>query len=206
MTRLRSPAQSAPQTLAQATVLLSRYAQASAEISLIAANRDTVMAATKAAADTLAVPLIAELKDIVKQLKPWWAVSKGELTGDKKKSIELAGCKIGYRITPPKVTYAYGTDADAVEVLRATDLAELLISIKYSLDKPAILKLLESEDPEPVDGDAAHTDDDQVLPPKQRIEELGFGSKQTEEFFVDVVAPAPLTAAVVEDPDAHQVA
>lgn len=206
MTRLRSPAQRAPQTLDQATVLLSRYAQASAELSLIEANRLAELVTANAGADKLAVPLIAELKDIVKQLKPWWAASIDALTGGKKKSIELAGCSIGYRMTPPKVTYSEGTDAEAVDALRATDLAEQLIRVTYSLDKAAILKLLDSEDPKPVDGGDIDGAAEPVVSPKQIVEELGFASKQTEQFFVDVVAPAPLAVASVEDPDAHQVA
>lgn len=202
MTRIRSAAQRAPQTLEQATALLSRYSTASAELQVIAANRLAAVTAASSAADTLAVPLIAELKDIVKQLKPWWAASIEELTKGKKKSIELAGCVTGYRFTPPKVTYSYGTDKEAMIALAATELAAELIRITPSLDKPAIQKLLETEEVEPTD-DVADPDAIEPAPPspRQQLEELGFSMKQTEEFFVDVVAPAPLVIAGPMDPE-----
>lgn len=199
MTRIRSAAQRAPQTLEAASALAARYSAASAELQVIVANRNAILAAANAAADAHAVPLVAELKDIVKQLKPWWAASIEELTKGKKKSIELAGCMIGYRFTPPKVTYANGTDDDAVIALSATELAAELTRTKVSLDKAAILKLLEAEDVEPAVGAEGADAGEQLPSAKHQLEELGFSLKQTEEFFVDVVAPAPLVISGPED-------
>lgn len=52
MSRLRSPAQRAPQTTEQATVLLARYAEASAQAAAIAARRLKAIARIEAATDT----------------------------------------------------------------------------------------------------------------------------------------------------------
>lgn len=171
MTRIRSAAQRAPQSTEQAMVLLDRFATLDSELALAEANRQEALAATNAVADSIAIPLIAELKDIAKQLKPWWAASYDELTQGKRKSIELGGCMIGYRISPPKVTYSGGTDAEAVTAVAASAYAEQIIRNTLSLDKPAILKLLEGDD-------------------SAALAELGFASKQSEVFFVERVAQA----------------
>lgn len=177
MTRLRSAAQRAPQTLGQATELAKRYAVASAAVDGIEADRAEALALANAAADEALVPLVAELKDIAKQLKPWWEGNVDELTAGKRRSIELGGCQIGYRTTPPKLAHTHGTDKAAVEVVRGTDYADQVLRVTYALDKPAMLRILDGED---ADG----------------LGELGFSAKQTEEFFVDRVVPS--TAATLQ--------
>lgn len=181
MTRLRSPAQRAPQTVQQATALATRYAVLSAQADAINARRAALMARVNGAADASLVPIAAELKDIAKQLKPWWAASIEELTGGKRKSIELGGCTLGYRISPPKVVHDHGKDGDAVEVLMGTPYEAITIRVSHSLDKPAILKALDEQ---------ALLDGDDV--PAITLASLGFRSKQTEDFFIDVIAPAAI--------------
>lgn len=201
MTRLRSPAQRAPQTTGQATELLARYSALDAQLAAHEAERQREIAGINAAADALVVPIAAKLRDIVKTLKPWWAASIDALTDGKRKSIELGGCVVGYRISPRKVTHPYGRDDAAVEVVRASPYAQQVLRVSYSLDKPAILKLLESQGSEDlrIDGDEiADTD-------PESLAALGFASKQTEEFFVDRVLPKPIASDVVDDPDASAV-
>lgn len=152
-------------------MLAQRYAAASAEITRVNADRKASIAAIEATADGLVVPLVAEVKDIAKQLQPWWETNMDELTGGKRKSIELGGCVIGYRVSPPKVTFAYGTDKDALAALNHFDRHRGLIRISESLNKTAILDEL--------------TDDDSVrdgIP----LELIGFEAKQTEDFFLDL--------------------
>lgn len=175
MTRLRSAAQRAPQTLEQATELAKRYAVASATIDLIEADRAERLALANAAADEALVPLIAELKDIAKQLKPWWEGNVDDLTAGKRKSIELGGCLLGYRLTPPKVCFDAGTDEVAIAALLEADLGAL-VRRKPSLDKPAILRLLDEG--------------------SEVLTSLGFEARQKEEFFVDRVTAS--TAATLK--------
>jgi len=181
VTRLRSPAQRAPQTVAQATALATRYAVLSAQADTINARRAALMARANGVADAALVPIAAELKDIAKQLKPWWAASIDELTGGKRKSVELGGCTIGYRISPPKVVHDHGKDGDAVEVLIGSPYESVTIRVSHSLDKPAILKLLDEQGL--LDGDDG---------PDVSLASLGFRSKQTEDFFIDVIAPVAI--------------
>lgn len=178
MTRIRSAAQRAPQSTEQAMVLLDRFATLDSELALAEANRQEALADTNAVADSIAIPLIAELKDIAKQLKPWWAASYDELTQGKRKSIELGGCMVGYRISPPKVTYAGGTDDEAVAALAGSGFVEQIVRTRRSLDKPALLKLLEGDD-------------------AAALIELGFAATQTEVFFVERVAQSGTLSGTV---------
>ena len=115
------------------------------------------------------MPLDAERKDLAKQLKPWFEGNFDELTGGKRKSIDLGGCTIGYRTSPPKVTFAYGKDQDAVDALAGTGWDDELLRVKVTLDKPVTLKQLQ--------GDL----DDELVP----LELLGFAETQTEDFFIE---------------------
>lgn len=177
MARRKSAAMRAPQTPQAAQLLLERYASLDAQVELIEAARTEAIAIANAAADTQLVPLHAELKDIVKQLQPWWAASIDELTGGKRKSIELGGCLIGERTNPAKVVFSGGKDADAVAALQTAKLTDLL-RVTTSLDKPAILKALEKEN-QPVD-----TGED---PCPRVLHDMGFSAKQVETFFVERV-------------------
>lgn len=204
MTRLRSPAQRAPQTKEQALGLLSRFSAIAAAIAAVQADRQRLHQEADVAADALVVPLAAEMKDIVKQLKPWWAASIDALTGGKRKSIELGGCIIGYRLNPPKIDFADGTDDEAVAALLGASLGTL-VRQKPSPDKAAILKQLEASQPERLKG----LDEEAIAKARaatERLEKLGFSIKQGEVFFVDPVTPDDANDAHVEDRDAGAVA
>lgn len=168
MTRVRSAAQRAPQTIEAATDLAGRFAELDGQLATIEAARQDELAKINGAADAAIVPIVAELKDIAKQLKPWWAANFETLTDGKRKSIELGGCMLGYRMSPPKVTFANGTDEDGARFLKGVGCTEL-IREKVSLDKPAVLKAL--------DGDLG-----------EKLREAGFGMSQREDFFLERVA------------------
>lgn len=175
MARRTSPAQRAPQSREQAIVLLDRYAAIAAEVDKVAAEALADVAATKAAAAAIVAPLEAEAKEIVKAVKTWWAASIDELTGGKRKSIELAGCVLGYRMSPPKVHFAGGTDDVAAAALLGAGLGDALVRTSVAPDKPAILRQLEGED-----ADAAAA-----------LRDLGFAVRQSESFFIDVADALP---------------
>ena len=178
MTRIRSAAQRAPQTTEAATELLAKYAELSGALAQNEAERDTELVKINAAADAVAVPILAELKDIAKQLQPWWEASRETLTAGKRKSIELGGCTVGYRISPPKLHFEYGTDANGIEALTHFGRAEAFTKTTVKLDKPAILRDL-GEEP-----------DDALVP----LELIGFEPRQSEDFFIEPVGRGPLPA------------
>jgi phage host-nuclease inhibitor protein Gam len=179
MARTRSAAQRAPQTKEHALVLADRYAAQAREAEKIIADRDAELQKINAAADALLVPIDAELKDIAKQLKPWFAANFEALTDGKRKSIELGGCHIGYRINPPKVEFAHGNDEAAAATLLAATLADF-VRVKHSPDKPALLTQLDFVLPA-----EAGADDVAKAALTARLGSLGFSVKQTEVFFVD---------------------
>lgn len=166
MTRLRAAAQRAPQSTEAATTLLERYSTVSTQIGLVELARDETVAKAKLAADVELLPLVAELKELHKQLKPWWEASFETLTDGRRKSIELGGCNVGYRMTPPKVVFTGGGEDAMVEALQSAELA-MFVRVKAAPDKPTILRALEG-------------DYDESAP----LTALGFAAQQREEFFV----------------------
>ncbi len=141
MARLRSPAQRAPQTLAAATELATRFAALDVEVERIEADRNAAIAEANAAADARLVPLVSERDDIAKQLKPWWASNKDQLTAGARKSLELGGCVIGERTSPPAVK-APGKDAEVALSLVGDRIGRLFVRSTPKLDKAAILAAL----------------------------------------------------------------
>jgi len=198
-TRRKAVAQTAPQTIEEATALLGRYAGILTSVEQLRADADASIATIEAARDAFIAPLEEEAKGLFLQLRAWWAVAGETLTEGKRKSHELAGCVLGERITPPSLSTGKMKVPDAiaaifrlaVELLRNRPLADRLkklVRIKHELDKPAILKELGSAD----------------LGPK--LTGLGFAPKQKAEFFIDRAAPKPETPEVVADPVAQDLA
>lgn len=178
MARHKAPAQTAPQTLEDATCLLDRYALLAAGLEQLKADANAAVAAIRAEADNRATAFAIEMKAIFNQLKPWWAVAGTELTDGKRKSIELGGCLIGQRMSTPRLSFD-GDDREAIGRLETAGWDDL-IRTKVELDKPAILKLLASDQAD-------------------FITALGFSAKQREEFFIDRIVPkAPATVEVAD--------
>jgi len=195
MSRVRSPAQRAPQTPEQATALCARFVERSAQAALIIQARDETIAKANQAADTELVPITAELKDIEKQLKPFFAAHYDALTGGKRKSIELGGCYLGYRLDKASVAFAHGKDDDMAVTLRAADLVDY-VRTKHTPDKVAIMKALEAERDAIALRDAARAPiGDNGGPPIEEaaaetispLHYLGFSIKQGESFFLERV-------------------
>lgn len=195
MTRRRtSPAQAAPQTLDAAIALLTRYNRLAHLAAQLELERSDAKAQIDAEADLAITPVEAELGEIVRQLKPWWAVARDELTGGVRKSIELAGCLIGHRLSNPAVSWN-GTipkrnsaeeKAAILTLLRVG--RDDLVRLRQELDKPAILTAF-------ADRDIV----DEGRPTGAALGSLGFGVRQREEFFVDAIPVKPAPALPVAD-------
>lgn len=198
MARVRSPAQRAPQTIEQAQALCARFVERSAQAALIVQARDETIAAANQDADTELVPITAELKDIEKQLKPFFAAKFDELTGGKRKSIELGGCYLGYRLDKASVSFAHGKDDDMAVTLRAAEMTDY-VRTKHSPDKVAIMKALEAErdaialrEAAPAaigDNGGPPIEDDGAASPASLspLHDMGFAIKQGESFFLERV-------------------
>lgn len=190
MTRARkkAPKQTAPQTIEEATALAGRYIElldiidqhkldAQKSIDVIVAVRDQVVTAVE-----------DEAKDIFRQLRPWWSSNKDELTGGKRKSIELAGALIGERTGTPALGLPKGTTLGRfVEWLISRDLFAL-IRTKHSVDKQACIRALrELDKPEPAIGasDGEVIAQGLVRALGEQLAEKGATITQKDEFFID---------------------
>lgn len=188
MGRRKAAPQKAPTTLPEAITCLTRYLVIEHTIAQAGADADISIATIEATRDELIAPLQVELDDIFLQLRAWWAVAGNEMAKGKK-SIDLAGAKIGQRMTPVKLKRPKGlkTDADAVPLIEAivNDFpgAACLLRRTVKLEKKAIVKML---------GSTA------VGPINQRVREAGFTTVQGDEFFIDRAAPKEPDPAIVD--------
>lgn len=169
--RRKAIRQEAPQTIEEATALLGRYAGFLTEAEQLRADADAAIARIEAARDAALAPVEEEAKGLFLQLRAWWGVAGGTLTEGKRKSVELAGCLLGERTTPPSLKMPGAGDAAATVLLNA-GWAELCRH-KVTVDKPAVLKMLGHDAAGP------------------QLAALGFSSVQKEEFFVDRAGTKP---------------
>lgn len=175
-TRRKAPRQVAPQTIGEATAVLADYADILLGVEELRADADASIAAIEAERDRMVAPLEQRAKDLFLQLRAWWGVAGEELTEGKRKSIELAGCLLGLRTTPPSLKLPAPAEEAAAILMNAGWGG--LCRARISVDKPAVLKALGEE------ATAAP------------IAALGFQAVQKEEFFIDRAGAKP--AAVEE--------
>ena len=193
MTRRKAEKLPLPQTAEEAIGLLGRYAAIDATIEAARADAEAEIAAIRARVDAACAPLEVDLKAAFNRLKPWWAVEGDALTEGKRKSLELGGCVIGHRMTPPKVVFvpAGKTLDEVIGDWWADDNWTFLRSKDPELDKPTIMECLRGSDkyaPEEVED----------------LTKLGFSVRQKEEFFIDRIPPKAPAVEIVA-PAAEQV-
>ncbi|WP_370176275.1 host-nuclease inhibitor Gam family protein [Sphingobium abikonense] len=184
MSRRKAPKQEAPQTIEDAVVLIAEYRDILNKTDELKLDADTSIAAIMAARDGFVAPLDQRAKDIFKQLRAWWGVAAPALTEGKRKSVIIAGCKIGERTSTPALKHD-GMKAEAlVDQLAELGLAELL-RMSTKLDKQACI--------------AAISDNSEL---GQVLLWLGARNHQTEEFFIDRAEqkePATLPVEIEEE-------
>lgn len=167
MSRRKAPKQEAPQTIADAVVLIAEYRDILNKTDELKLDADTSIAAIMAVRDGFVAPLEQRAKDVFRQIRAWWAVAAPSLTEGKRKSVTIAGCKIGERTSTPALKHD-GIKADAlVESIAELGLSELL-RITTKLDKQACI--------------AAISDNTEL---GQVLLWLGARNHQAEEFFID---------------------
>ncbi len=197
MTRRKSTPAEAPQTLDEAIADLTRYVALDTELEKLGADAKEAIAKIKAAHDLLAKPVEQEVKIIHGRLRTWWAVASEALLKAGSKSCELAGVKIGLRMTTPKVGAKAKTEQEAVLQLLAEPLLRDLVRIEYSLNKEAIktvfsraAALAEKAEEE------RDAQDITLLSIAARLTKLGFKVTQKEEFFLQRPETLPAVETV----------
>ncbi|MCX9146631.1 host-nuclease inhibitor Gam family protein [Erythrobacter sp. WG] len=172
MPRRKSVAAPAPTSTAEAALMAAEYVQierekalerlaAAAEIDRIAGQRDQRLA-----------ELEAEAKPLFAGLKAWWEANGKEELAKGRRSAELAGAKIGIRLTPPAVKLKRGVKiGDVVAFLQGLrwHRAKDFLRTKVDLDRQAVIKAVFAD----ADAEAGAT--------FARV----LSVEQTDEFFID---------------------
>jgi phage host-nuclease inhibitor protein Gam len=148
--RRKQQALDVPETAEEARAIMADYIQA--ERSILGARLDAEIAidAVTVRRDGIVAGLATANATRFAQLKAWWEAGGQKLLADKgARSGQLAGAKIGIRLTPPKVKFAKGEKAEKV-VLWLSGLRSMLagkfIRRKLELDKQEIVKRLPSDE------------------------------------------------------------
>lgn len=190
----------APQTLDEAIARIQEYVSIEAQLEQLDNDQKLAIANIKGTADATAKPLEQRLKGIVSSLRNWWAVAADAMTDGKTRSTELAGCKIGMRMTPPKVVCAGArSDADMLLKIEGDELLDCFIRRAPSVDKEAIQRLFyRAAAAEALDAADRNVEDFAAIGTARRLKALGFSLKQVDEFFID--RPKAPTVEKIDEP------
>lgn len=170
--RKKTAAVQAPQTREEALGLLREYGEITAQTERLEAGRKDAHAKIDSEIDAELGPLADKLEETHERLRIWWAGAGSKEAGGNR-SVILAGSRIGLRKTPAKVTHKGMTVKKAVQAVLGSGLRKLL-TVKTSLNKPAIQELL---------GKADLKKGEQQ--DQEQLRSLGFDLESVDEFFID---------------------
>lgn len=200
--RMKTPAAPAITSLAELTARVGRFAILSAEIERLEAEAKEAIAAIKASLAERQLPLATEMKSILAAAKPWWAANSDQLTEGKRKSVELAGCLIGERLSKPALAFPK-PEEHAINLIEGQAWPALL-RVEKELDKPAIMKALAFVPP----SSASEAEIDGIVDAmdlRDTLQRFGFSISQREEFFIARASEDAPSSVEVPD-EAQQVA
>lgn len=148
MPRRKQEAAPAPANATEATLMIGEY---------VAIERDKALArlAAEAAIDRIKAQRDNELRELEAQaaplfagLKAWWEAGGKDELAKGKRSAEIAGAKIGIRLTPPAVKPKRGVKLGDVVTwlgsLRWTRAKDFLRT-KVELDRQAVIKAVQAD-------------------------------------------------------------
>lgn len=149
MARRKDTAAPAPADVAEATLMLGEYVAIDREIALERLAAAAAIDKIEAQRDARLAELQAQAQPLFAGLKAWWEAGGKDELAKAKRSAELAGAKIGIRLTPPKVKLKRGVKAEAVVAwlkgLRWTRAKDFLRT-KIELDRQAVIKAVLVDD------------------------------------------------------------
>lgn len=149
MPRRKQQAAPAPADVAEATDYLARFVRLERNKLLIRLGAERKIDAIKQERDR-EVALLADLQTpLFTGLKAWWEAGGKDEIARGKRSAELAGAKIGIRLTPPAVKPRRGVKlADIVTWLQGLRWARKkeFLRPKVKLDKSAVIKAVMADE------------------------------------------------------------
>lgn len=148
MARRKQEAAPAPADAAEATLMMGEFVAIDREIALERLAAAAAIDKITAQRDARLAELQAQAKPLFAGLKAWWEAGGKEEIAKGKRSAEIAGAKIGIRLTPPKVKLKRGVKAeDVVAWLKAFRWvwAKGFLRTKTELDKQAVIKAVQAD-------------------------------------------------------------
>lgn len=175
MSRRKQPALPVPATDAEAIALVSAYIDVERKIRADAELADHYIAKIKQEHDLLVAEEAPQQKERFAAIKSWWEAGGAARMAGKKRSADVAGAKIGTRLSTASVKMPKGVKIDAiVDWLRGLSWtgASRFVRTKYELNKDAII--------------AAWPDEADT---RAVFEGKGVQVSQADQFFIDVTPP-----------------
>lgn len=177
MSRRKGLALDVPGSAEEAVALIGAYV-ASERVALDARLRtETAIDRLKGDRDAVLAAIDAEQKARFARIKAWWEAGGSEAAKGKR-SAELAGARLGVRLTPPALKLPKGRTVAQVLSDLMTWLGGDFIRTRHELDKPAIITALRKQLAEDAPAEQLH--DRRVL-----ADELNLTVVQKDEFFID---------------------
>lgn len=171
MTRKKKAAIDVPGSVEEARAIAQDYVTAERDMLGTRLSYERAIDQLKAERDKLLQTYAEGNAERFARLKAWWEAG-GKAIAGRGRSAELAGAKLGIRLTPPAVKLQRGLKAEAVIAwlgsIRWSEAKRFLRSGKVTLDKEAIIK-------------ACRADEDIATV----FEGQGLTVEQVDEFFID---------------------
>lgn len=168
MARRKAAALDVPANEQEALALVADYVAADRRQLELALGFEIQIDRLKAERDAALGRIKADQASRFARVKAWWEAGGKALAG-KRRSTKLAGATLGVRLTPPAVKFGKGwSDEAIIDWLGRVVGGKLFLRTKTELDKQAVIKALQTQEP--------------MAGP---LGERGVSIKQADEFFID---------------------
>lgn len=148
MTRRKQTAAPAPANAAEATLMIGEFVAIERDRALERLAAEAAIDRIKQQRDDRLRELEAQAQPLFAGLKAWWEAGGKDELAKGRRSAEVAGAKIGIRLTPPAVKLKRGvklgdvvTWLGSIRWARAKD----FLRTKTELDKQAVIKAVQSD-------------------------------------------------------------
>lgn len=149
MARRKQEAAHAPSDAAEATLMIGEFVAIDRDIALEKLAAAAAIDKIEAQRDARLAELQAQAKPLFAGLKAWWEAGGKDELAKGKRSAEVAGAKIGIRLTPPAVKLKRGVKADDIVAWLKTHRwmwAKGFLRTKVALDKQAVIKAVQADE------------------------------------------------------------
>ena len=139
----------APANASEATGMIRLYVELEREAALERLAAQDAIDRIRQQRDAALQVLEVEMADLFAGLKAWWEAGGKDELAKGKRSAELAGAKIGIRLTPPAVKLKRGVKlGDVVAWLGSLRWARAkdFLRTKTELDKQAVIKAVQADE------------------------------------------------------------